>query len=215
MKTVEDLIYQLKHQDYGNNSPNVELAIEKVARNRQFFTGLLNRKDGWEAITRDIYEWLVAKHDNMQRATKIVWRSANTNPPWKGEELPVRFAPLHDDVKKSWMEQAAFIGAAIAHAIESVCNEPEQPVPPKRQPRSLTRQLLLGIIHPMLKQNKSYTEILDALDDSDRELLKDPLFKKWIQEHKIQCWIDIKTNPILTARFQKFLSEEKKRLLQR
>jgi hypothetical protein len=120
MKTIEDLIYQLKHQDYGSNSTIIELAIEKVARNRQFFSGLLNRNDGWEAIAKDIYEWLVVRHEDLQRMKKITWKSSNTVPPWEGEELPLIMAPLHDEVRKAWMEQAVNIGAAIGHAVESL-----------------------------------------------------------------------------------------------
>jgi hypothetical protein len=77
-----------------------------------------------------------------------------------------------------------------------------------RANKGLIRQMLTDIIAQNLAGG--YKFILDVLDNSDRILMEDTLFKKWVQKYGIQCWSDIADHKTTRQYFQQFISKLKK-----
>jgi hypothetical protein len=77
-----------------------------------------------------------------------------------------------------------------------------------RENKNLVRKALITAIkaHP----GAGYKFILDVLDHSDRILMEDALFKKWVRQYGIQCWADIALHKTPRQYFQQFISKLKK-----
>lgn len=121
--------------------------------------------------------------------------------------LEAQFAKTQDAIRRlasQGDDQIPPANRAASSFEESVAAAPAPALPVLD---SAARIALRNLVRDAKSKRMNYRQIAELFDTSNRDLMDDQRFRKWVKDFEIQCWYDMLKTAKQTARFKKFIAD--------